>query len=147
MLNSITLIAAILLLIYHQLTTWLPLFPWNDLDNLSRKDILLESCWNGTLMGLGVLSLFHGYTDGFKYYPLVYYPFLLTGEFFQWWLPYFSDNFAKSKYNFDYEPRYSRTLKFLPHEAGKRTPDANHTVLHLYTLVVLVLVFINFFHR
>ncbi len=143
-LHSTTITLAILLLLYHQLTTWLPLFPWNDVANLSRKDILLEACWNGLVMGSGVLFLLQGYTGGYKYYPLIYYPFLLTGEIFQWWLPYFSPGFAKSKHNFDYGSRYSRTLKWLPHCAGERTPDANHTVLHLLTMITVVLVFADY---
>ena len=118
-LNAATLAVAILLLVYHQLTTWLPLFPWNDIANFSRKDTLLEACWNGLLMGIGILCLFHSHTGGYKYYPLIYYPFLLSGEFMQWRLPYFSAEFAKSKHNFNYEARYSRTIKWLPYKAGK----------------------------
>jgi hypothetical protein len=144
-LNTLAITASLLLLIYHQVTTWFPMFPWNDIDSFSRKDIVVEALFNGLVMGLGVLSLVKGDTGFYKYYPLAYYPFLLTGEFFQWWLPYFSTSFAKSKYNFDYEPRYSRTFKFLPHQSGKRTPDANHMILHFLTLVTVILVYLNFF--
>jgi hypothetical protein len=140
--NFLVASIALLLLIYHQITTWFPLFPWNDIDNLSRKDILLEAGTNGLLMGTGFVCLLHANTGFYHYYPLIYYPFLLSGEFFQWWLPFLSGSFSKSKVNFDYEKRYSRTTKFIPQKSGTRTPDANHTVLHLLTLATTVLVYI-----
>ena len=139
--NATAIIFAFLILFYHQITTWLPLFPWNDIENLSRKDILIECITNGILMGLGVFCLFQNNAGFYHYYPLIYYPFLFSGEFFQWWMPYFSKEFAKSKFNFEYEKRFSRTLKLIPHQAGKRTPDANHTILHLLTLIAIVVVF------
>ncbi len=61
----------------------------------------------------------------------------------QWWVPYFFPQFAQSKVNFDYDAKFSRTVKLIPQHPGRRTPDANHTVLHLLTLCVLVLVFID----
>jgi hypothetical protein len=131
----------LLLLVYHQITTWFPLFPWNDIDNLSRKDILLEAGTNGILMGLGIACMIHANTGFYHYYPLIYYPFLLSGEFFQWWFPFFSVRFSKSSINFDYERRYARTVKFIRARAGVRVPDANHTVLHILTLATTVLVY------
>jgi hypothetical protein len=40
---------AALLLVYHQATTWLPLFPWNDLEKYTRKELVLEAAFNGLL--------------------------------------------------------------------------------------------------
>jgi len=142
-LHIFTIVIALLLLIYHQLTTWLPLFPWNDVEKYSRKELMLEAGTNGLLMGLGVFCIIHSDTGFFHYYPLIYYPFLLSGEFFQWWLPYFSEKFSKSKINFDYERLFSRTTKLIPHKTGKKTPDANHIVLHLITSVAVILVYLE----
>lgn len=133
----------LLLLVYHQATTLLPLFPWNDVEKYSRKELLLEAGTNGLLMGTGALCLIINNNGFFHYYPLIYYPFLFTGECFQWWLPYFSKKFAQSKVNFDYEALFSRTTKLIPHKPGKRTPDANHIVLHLMTVVTIVLVYVD----
>jgi hypothetical protein len=133
----------ILLLVYHQATTLLPLFPWNDVEKYSRKELLLEAGTNGLLMGTGTLCMIVGNSGFFHYYPLIYYPFLFTGECFQWWLPYLSEKFAQSKVNFDYEALFARTTKLIPHKPGKRTPDANHIVLHLMTVVTIVLVYLD----
>jgi hypothetical protein len=141
--HYLTISIALLLLFYHQVTTWLPLFPWNDVKNYSPKELMLEAGSNFLLMGLGVFCLTQNNTGFFCYYPLIYYPFLFTGECLQWWLPYFSVEFAKSKTNFDYERLFSRTTKLSAHKPGRRTPDANHIVLHLITIMTIILVYMD----
>jgi hypothetical protein len=36
---------AALLLAYHQATTWLPLFPGNDIGKYTRKELVLEAAF------------------------------------------------------------------------------------------------------
>ena len=128
---------AALLLVYHQATTWLPLFPWNDIGKYTRKELVLEGAFNGLLMGVGLACLLVRNSGFTHWYPLCYYPFLLFGECIDWWVPYFSDSFAKAR-GLDYETKFSGTFKLIPHKADKRTPDANHILLHLLTLVTTV---------
>ena len=94
--------------------------------------------FNGVLMGVGLACLLVR-NSGFQTLrrPLFYYPFLLLGECLDWWVPYFSDSFAKAR-GLDYETKFSRTLKLIPHEVDKRTPDADHIMLHLLTLATTV---------
>jgi len=139
--SAITL--AIFLLVYHQVTTWLPLFPWNDVETYSRKELILEAGMNGLLMGTGVLCLLSGNSGFIHWYPLIYYPILLAGECVDRWIPYFSPTFANARKIWDYEAHFSRTLKLIPHQPGKRTPDANHTVLHLMTIATVVAVYLE----
>jgi len=145
-LHILTIALSLLLLIYHQVTTLVPLFPWNDVRQYRWKELLAEVCTNGLLMGCSAFCLIMGNTGFYHYYPLVYYPFLLSGELFQWWLPYFSKKFAASKVNFDYERLFGRTTKLIPHKPGKRTPDANHIVLHSITVVTVILVYLDRFN-
>lgn len=132
---------ALLLLIYHQVTTVVSLFPWNDVEKYSRKELLLESLTNLVLMGTAAVCIICGNSGFFHYYPLIYYPFLLFGECVQWWLPYFSEKFSHSKVNFDYEKLFGRTTRLIPNKPGKRTPDANHIVLHLITIITTIFVY------
>ena len=136
-------ILAAALLVYHQVTTWLPLFPWNDVEKYSRRELLLEAGFNGLLMGAGVASLVGGNTGFPHYFPLIYYPFLFVGECVDWWIPYFSDSFAQARKMWDYDAHFARTVKLIPHQPGKRTPDANHTVLHLLTVITIIVVYIE----
>ena len=141
--HYLTIGIAAVLLVYHQVTTWLPLHPWNDISKFTTKELLLEGGTNGLLMGTGLVCLMISNKGFPHYYPLIYYPFLFTGEIFQWWLPYFSEHFAKSQVNFEYERLYSSTTKLLKHYEGKRTPDANHSLLHLITVAAVIFVFID----
>jgi hypothetical protein len=133
---------AAFLLVYHQVTTCVPLFPWNDVQWYTRKELLLEASFNGVMMGVGLACILGGNSGFTHWYPLYYYPFLIFGECMDWWFPYFSDSFARVR-GLDYETKFSRTLKLIPHKAGKRTPDANHILLHLLTLVTTVAVYCN----
>ena len=56
------------------------------------------------------------------------------------------EKFAASKVNFDYERLFGRTTKLIPHKPGKRTPDANHIVLHSITVVTVILVYLDRFN-
>jgi hypothetical protein len=134
---------SVFLLIYHQVTTWLPLFPWNDVEKYSRKELLLESGINGLLMGTAVLCLCLGHSGFNRWYPLIYYPFLFVGECVDWWIPYFSPAFASARKIWDYDAHFSRTLKLIPHKPGRRTPDTNHIVLHTMTIITLVIVYMD----
>lgn len=144
--HSVAVVFTLLLLIYHQVTTVVPLFPWNDVEKYSKKELLAEAGTNGLLMGLGALSIIVGNTGFFHYYPLIYYPFLFCGECIQWWIPYFFSSFANSKINFPYETLFARTTKLIPHKPGKRTPDANHIVLHFITIVTIIIVYLDRLH-
>jgi len=141
--HSFAIALSLFLLLYHQATTWIPLFPWNDITACSRKEIFSECAFNGLLMGTGAVCLMTGNSGFSHWYPLVYYPFLFLGECVDWWIPYFSASFAKARKIWDYDSKYGRTLKLLPHKPGQRTPDANHTVLHLATVATMIIVFFD----
>jgi hypothetical protein len=94
-------------------------------------------------MGTGAACLMLSGTGFARWYPLVYYPFLFVGECVDWWIPYFSPAFAQARKVWDYDAHFPRTLKLIPHVPGKRTPDANHTVLHVLTVVTLVIVYLE----
>ena len=95
--HGLTITLSSLLLIYHQLFTWGPFFPWNDTEKLSRKDILLDASINGILMGVGLYCLMKENVGFYHSFPLIYYPILFVGECLDWWLPYFSPSFARAR--------------------------------------------------
>jgi hypothetical protein len=141
--QDLTLAFAILVLIYHQVTTMISIFPWNDTSKYTKKEIFIEAGSNGLLMGLGVLCLFLPNKCFSHFYPLFYYPFLFAGEVFQWWLPYFSDKFAKMRIGDDYDIRFAHTTKLFKSRNGRHLPDANHTFLHVLKVITLILVFVD----
>jgi hypothetical protein len=98
---------------------------------------------NGSLMAVAICSLTAANVGFSHWYPLIYFPFLFVGECVDWWIPYFSPSFAKARKIWDYDSRYSRTIKWIRHVPGRRTPDANHTTLHFITLIAWVFVLLD----
>jgi hypothetical protein len=50
------LVCQLILLLYHQITTWIDLFPFNGARNYSRQERLAEAGANALLMGLAPLG-------------------------------------------------------------------------------------------
>jgi len=142
-LHGLTIGFAFLLLIYHQVTTMISIFPWNDTSKYTKKEIISEAGSNGLLMGIAALCLLLPNKGFCHFYSLLYYPFLFAGEIFQWWLPNFSDKFSKFRLGDEYEIRFARTTKIFKPRNGKQLPDANHTLLHVITVITLILVFVD----
>jgi hypothetical protein len=115
---------------YLQLVEWVDLFPWNDLSkgNMQEKldfvilaaQILIAFCFARGwvwLMGLGWAA----------------YATWLYLQVDTWWRPYlFGGRTVGPNWYF------AKTYKFLPQIDARPTPDANHTVLQLLLVVVLV---------
>jgi len=151
-----TIICQVLLLAYHQLTTFLDLFPFNGTRFYSRRERVTEMGVNFLLMGLAIMgSVFH--TTGLMLYGVIYY-FLLFGiEIVIWWVPYFFQPLGawRRVYNSvlaigtsDFQPGdtlarwqtvfervHVRTLTLLPTKPGRITPNLEHMILHAATLV------------
>jgi hypothetical protein len=132
-----------LLLAYHQITTWGPLYPWNDVEKYSRNELLVEAGVNGVTRATGLVCLIAGNAGFAHWYPLIYYPGLFVGECVDWWIPYLSPRFAKARKAWDYDRHFARTVKLIPHQPGKRTPDANHIVLHAMTVAAIIVVYLD----
>lgn len=131
----------LVMLIYHQLTTLVPMFPWNDVERNPIKLRLFEAAFNGLFMALACVALYFrtpAWNDGLGRYPLIYFPILLAGEFHAWWFAYFFGN--KGKRNITAEV-HQRTLKVLPSISDHPIPDCNHMVLHAMTVATTGLVY------
>jgi hypothetical protein len=115
---------------YLQIVEWIDLFPWNDIakGNAQEKlDVFLlvsqalialwffrQRLW---LMLLGWLS----------------YAFWFYLQIIGWWWPYlFGGRTVGPNWYF------ARTFKFLPQIDARPTPDADHVVLQMLLLAVLI---------
>ena len=115
---------------YLQLVEWVDLFPWNDLsigNGQEKLDIAiltaqaLVAFWFArrrlSLMIVGWMA----------------YAVWLYLQIDSWWRPYLSGNrvVGPSWY-------FAKTYKFLPQIDARPTPDADHVVLQLLLVVVLI---------
>jgi len=142
-------------LVYHQVTTFVDLFPFNGARFYTPAERAIEMLVNLTLMGLAITGTALGIA-GLMPYAAVYYFVLFAIEIIIWWVPYFlqPQGLSRRVYNLllalgtsDFGPGdtlsrwlavderiHSKTVTLLPRKLGRITPNMEHTVLHLATL-------------
>jgi hypothetical protein len=156
---QIAIISQLVLLIYHQITTFFDFFPFNGARNYTNKEKLAEGGSNGVLMLLAPIGFcFH--IRGLMTYGVIYYFVLFAVELIIWWIPYFAapsgcwrdiyncllscatSNFEKgdtlTHWCKIHKRLHSETITFLPVHADRPVPNLEHTILHGWTLVTAV---------
>jgi hypothetical protein len=156
------LLCQIVLLVYHQATTYLDLFPFNGAKSYSRQERLAEMGSNAVLMGLAPLG-FAFNLRALQMYGVVYYFVLFLIELVIWWVPYFvvpkgrwrrvyNATLAIGTSNFQpgdtlthwidiYQRLHAETVTILPRRAGRIVPNVEHMILHVWTLVTALVTF------
>jgi len=149
----------IVLLIYHQTTTFVDLYPFNGARNYSARERLIEMGVNALLMSLAPIG-FTLNVHGLMLFGAIYYFVLFGVEIVIWWVPYFvvpsgcwrkAYNLALSlaTSNFQtgdtlehwlaiYKRIHDGTFSVLPKRAGRIVPNLEHTLLHGWTLVTAI---------
>jgi hypothetical protein len=125
----------ILLLVYHQITTLVDLFPFNGARFLKAWEKALECSVNGLLMSLAPLGFAFG-IRGLMWFGVAYYFVLFAEEIRVWWVPYFF--WPSPRWRSVYHRIHSQTIKVLPARGDKPIPNLERTILHALTLVTAV---------
>jgi hypothetical protein len=152
----VALTCQVLLLLYHQTTTFVDFYPFNGARFYSSREKAAEMAINAVLMVLAIVgtarkqpALFH--------YAVIYYFVLLAIELIIWWVPYFvrlsglwrkaynltlalgSSDFAPGdalvRWEQVYERIHAKTITLLPRAKARITPNVEHMILHAGTLV------------
>ncbi len=153
------LLCQLLLLAYHQFTSWVDLHPFNGTRNYSRREKLAETGVNAVLMGLAPIG-FGFQIHGLMTFGRVYYFVLFAIELIIWWVPYLctTTGFARAVYNrllgistsdfsagdtldhwtVVYQRLHADTITLLPRRPDRPVPNLEHTILHALTLVTAV---------
>lgn len=119
------------LLIYHQVTTWFDLFPFNGVRYTKFAERRVEALVNFLLMSLAPIGFALRYAPLMKF-GVVYYFVLFAIECATWWAPY---AFGASKHWQDVYTRvHSRTLNILPARDGRPRPNVEHLILMTLTV-------------
>lgn len=159
------LASQLLLLGYHQVTSWFDFHPFNGVRNYSRREKLAEVGINAVLMSLAPIG-FGFHLQGLMLFGVIYYFVLLSAELVIWWIPYLtvptgrwravynrSLAFATSDFNKGdtltrwvavHERLHRSTITFLPRRQGRPVPNLEHTILHAWTLVTAVLTLLGY---
>jgi hypothetical protein len=156
------LVCQLLLLVYHQFTTFFDLYPFNGARNYTPTERWAEMGSNAVLMGLAPLG-FAFNIHALEVYGVFYYFVLFAVEIIIWWIPYaFTPrgfwrrvyNIALALATLSFEPgdtlnrwlavhqRVHRgTLAVLPHRSGRIVPNLEHMLLHAWTLLTALATF------
>ena len=159
------IVSQLLLLVYHQLTTWVDLHPFNGARNYSRRERLAETGFNAVLMSLAPVG-FAFHLRGLMVFGVVYYFVLLAVELIIWWVPYFAVPngrwrivynrlLALATSNFEpgdtlshwvkiYHRLHAGTITLLPIRDNRPVPNLEHMILHCWTLVTAVTTLIGY---
>ena len=115
---------------YLQAVEWIPLYPWNDLSKGNMQEMMDIGILAAQL--LIALGFFRGrlvlMCAGLAAYGIWFYL-----QVDSWWKPYlFGGRTVGPNWYF------AHTYKFLPQIGDRPTPDANHIVLQLLLVGVLL---------
>jgi hypothetical protein len=158
----------LLLLVYHQITTFFDFYPFNGARNYSPAERWAEMGSNAVLMGLAPLG-FAFDIHALQVYGAFYYFVLFAVEIVIWWLPYSFVprglwrrlyNIALAVATFDvgpgdtlnrwlavHERLHRGTLTVLPPRAGHIVPNLEHVLLHAWTLLTALATFTAVYAR
>jgi hypothetical protein len=156
---SLVVASQVLLVSYHQITTWCDFHPFNGVRGYSRQEKLAEAGSNAVLMSLAPIGfIFH--IKGLMTFGVVYYFVLFAIELLIWWVPYFTvpsgrwrsvynrllsvatSHFSKGDtldhWTAIYQRLHRGTITFLPMRDDRPVPNLEHTILHAWTLFTAI---------
>ncbi len=158
-------VCQILLLAYHQATTWLDLHPFNGVRHYSGAEKLAEAGSNAVLMSLAPIGFGCG-IRALMIFGVVYYFVLFGIELIIWWVPYlttpsgrwrslYNRLLALSTSNFAagdtlahwtnvYQRLHRDTLTWLPPRGDRPVPNLEHMILHGWTLVTAIVTLVAY---
>jgi hypothetical protein len=165
---TFALLCQVLLLVYHQLTTFIDLAPFNGAKKYSRTERAAEMGVNAVLMSLAPFG-FAFHIHGLMLFGVVYYFVLFAIELIIWWVPYLMEprgrwralyNFALAAGTSDfqrgdtldrwqetYRRLHAGTITILPRRESRVVPNVEHMLLHALTLITAVATAVDFHAR
>lgn len=131
----------VLLLFYFEVTTLVDLFPWNDLSNYSSQEKIVEATVNGIIILIGS-GLFITKIKWLMGFSVVLWLVFLFMQLLTWWMPYVTGRHLQQFPRELYETHFQKTIKILPPIKNHIIPDAQHNVLQILSLAVLITSFV-----
>jgi len=153
------IVSQILLVAYHQITTWFDLYPFNGVRGYSGKEKIAEAGSNAVLMSLAPIG-FGFQIRALMTFGVFYYFVLFAIELIIWWVPYFTVPAGRwrtvynrllslATSNFEpgdtlehwtaiYRRLHRSTITLLPPHDDRPVPNLEHMILHTWTLVTAV---------
>lgn len=127
-------LAVLTLGLYLEATEWIDLYPWNNIRSGNGQEtldyvvgaillVLVILLWRSVRLAAPLSAVLIGYWGWL--------------EFSTWWIPYFRG--ASAGWEKTYAKWFAGSVQFLPSSPGHLPPDANHLVLQLLLVIVVLL--------
>ena len=137
--TALALTLQLLTLAFHQVTTHLDLFPFNNVRHYTRRERVTEATVNGVVMLLPPVLLVIG-TPVTVAVSAALLSLLFVMELLMWWLPYVAGTSVPALTQGDepwpvlHERIFAPTVTVLPRIGDHPRPNLEHTLLHGLTL-------------
>lgn len=129
--TSSAALAQVVLLVYLETVEWVDLFPWNNIRGGNGQDVLDIAL--GVLLAVLALGTLRGWRLA-VFAARSVYPAWLALQIASWWVPYLFGPPAGPRFLRVFGP----TVRVLPPIDDHPIPDADHLVLQLLIVIVLV---------
>ena len=139
--QTAAMLAPLIFLGYQLLIDFVPMLPWNDTSTRTAKHRLLEALFNYSPL----LLIAYGFSQSSRTGWLISAigaTLYFIGHLNAWWRPYFFG--ASTKEMEEYKTHFSRTFKFLPARGTNPIPDAEHVVIGLICIGMVVCVWVAY---
>ena len=135
---ALALSLQLLTLAFHQVTTHLDLYPFNNIRSYGRRERLTEGAVNGVVMlvPLALLMVDNQVTVAISATLL---SLLFVMELLMWWLPYVTGRSLRALTQGDepwpvmHERIFAATVTVAPRIGDNPRPNLEHTLLHALT--------------
>ena len=139
----LAIVLNILTIAYHQLTTILDLYPFNNVRDSTPKERRKEAVTSGIIMVVPLVLLILAVFFGWRWLAYVsggFSIFIFMGALLTWWPPYLvGKSVPWAALGEDWDELYSRTfgktIIILPPFKGRPRPNLEHNILHLLILI------------
>lgn len=124
------------MLTYFIVTNHVDLSPWNNLGVAGPQ---LASTLSGVIPFAIIATVFAIRIPWLMLVGMIYAWVWLLLQIQQWWIPYvFGETRLHRSFVWYVEGGYNETVSLLPEIAGRPVPDAQHLVLELLSLLVVI---------
>jgi hypothetical protein len=147
-----TLIAFVLVLLtvaYHQVTTLVDLYPFNNIRDSKRSQRFAEAAINGPIMLVPAVALLLGglwHVWGLGLFAGIFELVVAIGGVANWWLPYlvggktpWATAGSGTTWSELHDRTYSHTIIVLPRIGNRPRPNLEHMILHGLMIAAAVL--------
>lgn len=129
----------VLLLVYHQVTTLMDFYPFNNVRQYTLRLRLTECVVNGIIMAIPPVGYLFDVAWAKGAAPWIYVG-IVIGAWFSWYQKYLFG--ATAAQQTQYDRIFRPTIQVLPDVQGRPRPNLEHVILHVILLITLALTWV-----